>query len=273
LLVAAQLISLSEGFPFSENARKLRDFAERRMWLKALGEPPPRPASTGEAIAERWPEDLDQLRKRGVERILPLQTLTVWSDTDPVPQFATLADNEEPGAPSSVADPTSRDAILFARFRVTNLGQEPVSALSVGFYGPQYPGNSGVESKNCQWRPNDPLRPGESRDIACRFEVLRKELADWRASIETRAVPKWITNSSTLHNVSFWEQGHDIPYIPYNMTVLPVDPEIMRSASLQARSACAYAEPEGLSGIRASIFWLVLLPGVIGTVLGLRSAR
>jgi hypothetical protein len=269
LLVTAQLISVNEGFAFSTNARELRDFAERRMWLKALGEPPPRPASVREAIAERWPEDLDQLHQRGVQRIFQLQTLAVWSDTDPVPQFVTPADNEAPGAPSEVADTSSRYATLFARFQITNLGREPVSALSLEFYGPQQPGNSGVESKNCQWRPNDPLLPRQSRQIACRFEVLRKELTDWRVSIETRAIPNWITKSSTIHNVSFLEQRHDIPYIPYNLTALAVDPEIVQSASLRAVSACA----DGPSGMWESILWCVILPGALGAALGLRSTR
>ena len=269
LLVATQLMSADEGLYYSANAQGLREFAERRIWLKALDEPTPRPASLREAIAERWPEDIDEFRRRGVERILQLQTLAVWSDTDSAPKFAAPADNDEPGAPSSAADASSRDAMLFARFRITNLGQEPVSALSLRFNGPQQPGNSGIEVKVCSWRPNDPLRPHESRDIACRFEVLRKELADWRGSIETRAAPAWIKNSSTIYNVSFWEQSRDVPYIPYNMTVPPVDPEIVRLASLQALSACA----DGPSGISESIFWWVVLPGVLGTALGLRSAR
>ncbi len=268
LLVAAQL--LGDGNDFARGTYELTSFAERRDWLQALGEPRPHPASVREVIDTHWSEDIDALRKRGAARILRVETLAVWDDSEPAPHFAAPAENEALGFRLSTRVGSARDATLFARFRVANLGQLPVSAVTIGFLGELTPGNSGAEIKNCRWRPLEPLKLGESREVVCEFEVLRPDLPAWRKQIETQTIPTWDPRFSMIHEVSFKDQGRDIPSIPFNLVVSPhVDPDIARTISLRRRAEC---QDEG-SGWGQSVLVWILLPGALGGWLGRRRAR
>lgn len=268
LLVAAQL--LGDGNDFARGTYELTSFAERREWLRALGEPRPHPASVREIIDTHWSEDMDALRRRGAARILGVETLAVWDDSEPVPHFAAPAENEALGFRLRTGVGSGREAILFARFRVDNRGQLPVSAVTIGFLGELTPGNSGAEIKNCRWRPLAPLQPGESREVACEFEVLRQDLPAWRKQIETQTIPTWDRQFSMIHEVSLKDQGRDIPSIPFNMDAFPhVDPDIARMISLRRRAEC---QDEGSEWGQGVLVW-ILLPGALGGWLGRRWAR
>jgi hypothetical protein len=269
LLVAAQGVSL--GFLHPDDTRTLRDLAERKLWLKAMGEPQPPLASVGEALTQRWPEDLEKLRQRGAQQILQLQTVALWTGAEPPPQFAARADNETggppplPNAPSSrPVDEPAKGTILYARFRIVNTGHQPVSALTLVF--PSVRPTYMAEPLKCSWRPMDPLRPGDHREIACQFEVENEWLESWRHSLES-------PSGATFHEVSFSEQNRNVPYIPYDLTnVFATDPEIERLGRDRERSTCSR------NALGATVDWAnlglwVVLPGVFGTYLGRRFAR
>lgn len=250
---------------FSAQAPELNRYIETKLWLQALGEPQPRrPATVREAINESSLVDLDALRKRGAAKILQLRTLAIWNDTDPVPEFAAPADNEIPGStPVSEAAASPKEARLYARFRIVNVGHEPVSGLHLQF--------SVEVSKDCLWRPFDPLREGESTEVMCEFTVPRTLLAAWRSSIETQAMLDGPSNDgSTLHDVSFREEGHNIQYMYYGPLV--ADPEIVRVAAERLHSACSSDEPASHSEIWDVLMWVVF-PGVAGALIGRRFAR
>jgi hypothetical protein len=262
LLIAVE----EEAGEFGPSLRsmQLHGYIETVLWLKAMGEPQPhRPSTMGEVSETSWLGALDELHRRGVPKIFRLRTIAIWADTDPVPRFTAPADNEIPGENWFTRSPYPNEANLFARYSIVNTGHEPVSGLRLQFSGPNSLSTTGgSELRDCLWRPFDPLQPGETREFLCTFEVPRTLVDGWHSSIESQSRTDGTTagNRLVFQDVSFREAGHNIPYIPYRLDVVPIDPDIARIVATKAYADCASADRT-----QAVLMWF-LLPAILGAV-------
>jgi hypothetical protein len=259
-----------------KEVERIRDFIERSLWLKALGEPEPHMASVREAIDRSWTEDMHKLRKRGASRIFDVHTLAVWSDAQTAPTFASPAENDF-DVPSA-KDPTSTWGVVYARLRIANLGQMPIAGVVLSFPidDPAWKARLGprlaIPAAECPWRPYLPLEPGQISEVLCSFGTLRDRMAPLKEAIQKAPPPLSTDYPPSTPEVSFAIADHAVPYIPYNLLTQGGDPEFERAAIDRTAAVCSQGASEW-STDALRILSYILLPGLIGAVLGWRSTR
>jgi len=267
LLIGAEVLGMD--LLRDRQAMALREFVERRLWLRALNEPAPRPATVRAAISTQWPEYLSELRKRGVRQVLTLQVLAAWTDQDSPPSFETPADNDS--AVSKPPDAASPLGTVSARLRLTNAGRVSITALNLNFFNPVVASQYSIAE--CRWRDYEPLAPGEVRELVCRFNEERKRFATLRHAIEEPVVPADLPYSATVDQVSFADGAYRVPYALMNGFSTGGDIELEHIARSRLLATC----PPGKAQETAHNVWEVLLylvlPAVVGFSLGWRPER
>jgi hypothetical protein len=263
---SVELLVTAEEFELAgrkDEARDLRDFVERRIWLAALREPPAPATTVRDAVTAKWPEHIWSLRRRGTHQLLAMEPLAAWLDGEAAPSFEGPADD---GYTSN----STAARTLNARFRVTNAGARPVAAFEIQLDVPF--DTNGLQRFACRWHDHEPLRSAESRDIACRWLVAEREALLARDGLSAapgsaaRLVP-------ALANVSFLEAERRVPYALDNNFSVGGDLDLARradertrAASCSRRGACEL-EVDLLGLSLDALPWLVL-PALLGALLG-----
>jgi hypothetical protein len=251
--------------------KNLSDLVERRLWLRALGEPVPRLATMQELREQKWPEPLEALRDRGTSRILAWQPVATWMKDEPPPPESEPADMVHELSGEAV---NKAEDVLSVRLRLTNKGRVSIAAVDFNFYV-EHPSSSpgvanGLGYAACPWRLFDPIPPGQSRDIICRWAGNRAELEEIKTVIEHPAVTKPFR--STLTDVSFHEAGHRIPYEFDNHFSKGSDPDIAHVAAARKEAACPQLKTAAVGHTLLRILLWIVLPGFLGVWLGRRHA-
>jgi len=238
----------------------LADFVERRLWLRALGEPVPRFDSIAQLREQKWSDDLTVLRRRGASRILAWQPVAIWSKGEPEP-----AGIEGVDVVHEMSD-TPKD-VLSVRLRLTNTGRVNVAAVDFTIEA-DIPASQRVNIAICPWRFFDPIVPGQSRDIVCRWSGDSSDLDVIKREIERPTAKK--SSWPVLRDVSFEVQGHSIPNSFDNFIPALSDRDLMHLAAARREASCPELKRAAVSNTVWRVLLWLILPGALGMWLGRR---
>lgn len=264
-----EALSLAYGTFGGSTAQVLSDLVERRLWLRALGEQEPGLATMQQVREQKWSERLEALRARGTSRILVWHLVASWMKNEPPPPDAEPEDIVHELSGEALGE--AEDA-LSVRLRLTNMGRVSIAAVDFNFYVGHPSSSPGIARvfgyAACPWRFFDPIPPGQSRDIVCRWAGNRSDLEEIKAVIEHPAVTEPLL--STLTDVSFHEAGHAIPYAFNNHFSKRTDPDIAQLAAARAEATCPELKAAAVGHTLLRILMWIVFPGILGEWLGRR---